>query len=125
MAHFAEINKDNIVTRVVVVPDEHEHRGQEFLAQELGLGGTWIQTSFNTINNKHIAGGTPLRAHFAGIGMTYDAARDAFIPLKTNPSFIFDEDTYTWVPPVPVPIDASEEKQYKWDEELVNWIPFN
>ncbi len=47
MAHFAEIDNDGIVKQVLVVPDQEEHRGQDFLANDLGLGGTWIQTSYN------------------------------------------------------------------------------
>lgn len=69
MAHFAEIDSDNKVLRVLVVDNEQEHRGQEFLAEELGLGGTWIQTSYN--NN--------FRGKFAGIGYTYDSTNDMFI----------------------------------------------
>lgn len=69
MAHFAEIDENNIVTRVLVVANDLEHRGAEFLAEDLGLGGTWIQTSFNA----------NFRYNFAGIGFTYDAVDDAFI----------------------------------------------
>ena len=69
MAHFAEIDDTNTVIRVLVVPDEQEHRGQEFLANDLGLGGTWLQTSYN--NN--------IRGVYAGIGYTYDPDLDIFI----------------------------------------------
>lgn len=75
MAHFAEIDENNIVLRVVVVDDSQEHRGQEFLSQDLGLGGTWIQTSYN--NN--------FRKQFAGIGFIYDEVKDIFInPFETE-----------------------------------------
>ena len=73
MAHFAEINENNIVIRVLVVPDEQEHRGQEFLANDLGLGGTWIQTSYNN----------RIRGKYAGIGDKYDAENDVFFTPKT------------------------------------------
>lgn len=89
MAHFAEIDSNNIVTRVLVVPDEQEHRGQDFLANELGLGGTWVQTSYNA----------RIRKNYAGIGYTYDAGRDAFIAPKPecHPDKVtFDEETCTW-----------------------------
>lgn len=89
MAHFAEIDSNNIVTRVLVVPDEQEHRGQDFLANELGLGGTWVQTSYNN----------RIRKNYAGIGYTYDAGRDAFIAPKPecHPDKVtFDEETCTW-----------------------------
>jgi hypothetical protein len=69
MAHFAEIDNENKVLRVLVVDDSQEHRGQDFLATDLGLGGTWIQTSYN--HN--------FRKQFAGIGYTYDAVNDEFI----------------------------------------------
>jgi len=87
MAHFAEI-ENNIVTRVLVVPDEQEHRGQDFLANELGLGGTWVQTSYNA----------RIRKNYAGIGYTYDEARDAFIAPKPecHDTVAFDEQTCTW-----------------------------
>jgi hypothetical protein len=69
MAHFARIDENNIVTEVVVVSNEIEHRGQEFLAIDLGLGGRWIQTSYN--NN--------FRGKYAGIGDTYDEVNDVFV----------------------------------------------
>lgn len=69
MAHFAEIDKDGIVLRVLVVDDTQEHRGQEFLAEDLGLGGTWIQTSYNA----------NIRGKYAGIGDKYDKKKDIFI----------------------------------------------
>jgi hypothetical protein len=69
MAHFAEIDKDGFVLRVLVVDNSQEHRGQEFLAQDLGLGGTWIQTSYNS----------NMRGKYAGIGDRYDEVKDEFI----------------------------------------------
>jgi len=70
MAHFAQIDENNIVVEVLVVPDDQEHRGQDFLAVDLGLGGTWIQTSYN--HN--------IRGTYAGIGYTYDPDTDEFVP---------------------------------------------
>lgn len=70
MAHFAELNENNEVLRVLVIDNEHEHRGQDFLAIDLGLGGNWIQTSYNA----------SIRGKFAGIGDIYDASIDEFIP---------------------------------------------
>lgn len=72
MAHFAKIDENNKVVDVLVVDNSQEHRGQEFLAVDCGLGGTWIQTSYN--NN--------FRGKFAGIGDTYDAVNDVFIPNR-------------------------------------------
>jgi hypothetical protein len=68
MAHFAEIDSNNVVLRVLVVANEHEHRGQEFLANDCNLGGTWIQTSYNANT----------RSKFAGIGDIYDEVNDEF-----------------------------------------------
>ena len=78
MAHFAQI-ENGLVVRVLVVPNEQEHRGQEFLANDLGLGGHWIQTSFNA----------NFRGKFAGIGDTYDENLDVFI--ANEPEIIIDE----------------------------------
>ena len=108
MAHFAEINSQNLVLRVLVVPDEEQHRGQEFLASDLKLGGTWIQTSYN---------GT-IRKNYAGIDYTYDSQRDAFIPKKPLDSWVLDEETCNWFPPIPYPQDG---KKYNWNESTVNW----
>jgi hypothetical protein len=78
MASFAEIDSNNIVVRVVAVPDSEEHRGQDFLANDLQLGGTWIQTSYNTVNGVHLQGGTPIRYTCAGIGFSYNPTTDQF-----------------------------------------------
>ncbi len=118
MAHWAEIDENNIVTRVLVVSDEEDHRGQEFLAADLGLGGTWKKTSYNTAGNVHALGGTPFRKNYAGIGFTYDESRDAFIAPKPFASWILDEDTCLWNPPTPMPTDG---KLYVWVEEDLNW----
>ncbi len=89
MAHFAEIDSNNIVVRVLVVDNLLENRGADFLANDLGLGGTWIQTSYN--NN--------IRYNYAGIGYTYDETRDAFIAPKANchSEESLDETTCRWV----------------------------
>jgi hypothetical protein len=85
MAHFAEI-ENNIVTRVLVVSNDQEHRGQDFLANELGLGGTWIQTSYNS----------NFRKHYAGIGYSYDSELDAFIPSKCHDIATLNTETCLW-----------------------------
>jgi len=106
MAHFAEIDNDNKVLRVLVIDNEHERNGQQYLADDLGFGGTWIQTSYNTHGGVHDLGGIPLRKNYAGIGYTYDESRDAFIAPQNFPSWILDEDSCTWNPPVEYPSDA-------------------
>lgn len=118
MAHFAEIDENNIVTRVLVVGDDQENRGQEFLAQDLGLGGTWVKTSYNTQAGEHKLGGTPFRKNYAGIGYSYDSGRDAFIPPKPFNSWTLNESKCIWEAPVAYP---SDDKFYTWDEETTSW----
>jgi len=108
MAHFAEINEDGVVVRVLVVPDAQEHRGQEFLADDLGLGGTWVQTSYNA----------RIRKNYAGVGMTYDNSRDAFIAEQPFASWTLNEETCQWEAPVAYPEDGV---MYVWNEELTDW----
>ena len=108
MAHFAEIDADNIVLRVLVVPDEEEHRGQEFLVDDLGLGGTWIQTSYNTYGNVHYHhpddeefsapdGGVALRGNYAGKGFTYDPDEDVFYqPEPSEGDWVLNTETWLW-----------------------------
>ena len=93
-------------------------RGQDFLSNDLGLGGTWLKTSYNTTAGEHRNGGTPFRKNYAGIGFTYDADRDAFIPPKPFNSWLLDEDKCIWEAPTPMPID---DKMYTWDEETTSW----
>lgn len=116
MAHFAEINAENLVTRVLVTSNEMPADGYYWLRER--FGGTWLQTSYNTWAGQHKLGGTPLRKNFAGVGFTYDADRDAFIPPKPFDSWVLDEDTCQWSAPVPYPTDGAE---YYWDEETTSW----
>lgn len=116
MAHFAELGLNNTVLRVIVVHNnelldqnglEQEHLGADFCR---GLfGGTWVQTSYNG----------NMRKNFAGTGFTYDSQRDAFIPPKPFDSWVLDEDTCRWEPPVPAP----ENGVYVWDEPTLSWVP--
>ena len=117
MAYFAEVNNGEVV-RVLAVSDKNQHRGRDFLANDLELGGTWIQTSYNTIGGVHTLGGTPLRKNYAGIGMIYDAERDAFYAPKPFASWTLDEETCLWEAPTPMPSDG---KRYLWNEEELSW----
>ena len=112
MAHFAEIDSNNEVIQVLVVDNEQEHRGQKFLADDLGFGGTWIQTSFN--NN--------FRKRFAGVGHTYDEVADVFIHPRPYPSWTLDEG-YEWQPPKAQP-DAGPKHAlaFDWDEDAGQWV---
>lgn len=118
MAHFAEIDNEGTVLRVLVVADDQEARGQEFLADDLGLGGTWKKTSYNTAGGVHANGGTPYRKNYAGIGFKYDAVKDAFIPPKPFASWTLDDETCLWNAPTPMPTD---DKLYVWDEPTTSW----
>jgi hypothetical protein len=106
MSHFAEIDNNNIVLRVLVGPN-YGDEGEAFFN---ALGGTWVKTSYNGNICKN----------YAGIGHTYDAARDAFIAPKPFNSWLLDEDTCRWQAPVPYPTD---DLIYEWDEELTDWKP--
>lgn len=95
MAHWAEINENNIVIRVTVGSNEEPDEGYQWLMDN--LGGTWIKTSYNTLGGIHKEGGTPLRKNYAGIGFLYDPIRDAFIPPKPEEgNWILNEDTCLW-----------------------------
>ena len=118
MAHFAELNEDDLVLRVVVIKNEVitkdgkevEQLGIDFLNNL--LGGSWKQTSYNA----------KFRKNFAGVGMKYDRDRDAFIIISScHPSWVFDEDVCQWLPPTPHPDNGVDEKMYYWNEETVSW----
>ena len=118
MAHFAEINENNIVTRVLVVDDKYADDGQNFLSNTLNLGGTWIKTSYNTlggVNNRE--GGVPLHKNYAGIGYTWDGI--GFAAPQPYPSWSLNSDTYLWEAPVARPVDN---KFYRWDEDTTSWV---
>jgi hypothetical protein len=115
MAHFAELDADNIVVRVIVVNNaelldanrqEQEAIGVAF-CQSL-FGGTWVQTSYNG----------NFRARFAGQGYAYDQNHDAFIAPKPFPSWTFSDNILDWVSPVAYPEDGN---RYAWDENTTSW----
>tara|TARA_Y100000310_G_C20485246_1_gene716568 strand:+ start:531 stop:908 length:378 start_codon:yes stop_codon:yes gene_type:complete len=123
MAHFAQIDENNIVINVTVVADtdcqdeegnESEAVGIAFNKSLLGEGTNWIQTSYNN----------RIRKNFAGVGFTWDANRDAFIPPIPYTSWVLDESTCQWESPVPLPTDCDPTKgiQYEWDEDNTQWI---
>jgi hypothetical protein len=121
MAHYAFLDENNVVTEVIVGIDEgvddtnwEQHYGAF-------RGQTCKRTSYNTNGGVHNGGGTPLRKNYAGIGYSYDAARDAFIPPQPFASWLLNEDTCQWDAPVPYPDDGG---RYRWDETLGEWVPF-
>ena len=117
MAHFALI-KDTIVQQVIVVANsdlinsegnEQEALGVAFCHSLFGTDGTWIQTSYNG----------NIRKNFAGVGYTYDLARDAFIAPKPYASWVLNETTCRWDAPTPYPDD---DNVYTWDESTTSWV---
>lgn len=119
MAHFAEIDDNNIVTRVIVAEQDFIDTGA------VGDPSKWIQTSYNTRGGVHYGqdgqpdSGVALRKNYAGIGYTYDASRDAFIPPKPFNSWTLDENTCWWQAPTPMPTDNT--KIWTWNEDTLSW----
>jgi hypothetical protein len=122
MAHFAKLDDNNVVTQVIVVGNadtadasgvEKEYIGAAFC--ERLFGGVWKQTSYNG----------NIRKNYAGIGYTFDAGRDAFIPPKPFNSWVLVEETCQWKAPVDMPADAGTgepPKRYSWDEATTSWV---
>ena len=117
MAHFAELDENNVVLRVIVVDNkdtsdvngvEKEYIGAAFC--ERILGGRWVQTSYSN----------SFRKRFAAIGYIYNAEIDAFIPPQPYPSWILNPTTASWEAPVPKP----EEGSWAWEESSLSWVPF-
>lgn len=116
MAHFAELDDNGIVLRVIVVSNkdtadangvEKESIGKAFC--ERLFGGNWIQTSYNG----------NFRKRYAGIGYKYYEGLDAFVPPEPFPSWSLDLETADWKAPVPMPDDG---KTYSWDESTLSWV---
>ena len=120
MAYFAKLGVGNIVEKVETVSNDvatTEQAGVEFLQDLYKSRDVWKQTSYNTFGGEHKLGGTPFRKNYAGIGFTYDQARDAFIEPKPFDSWTLNETTCMWDPPVPRPESGS----YSWNETTKQW----
>lgn len=113
MAHFAKV-ENGIVTTVIVAEQDYIDTLED---KEL-----WVQTSYNTHYGHHILGGKPLRKNYAGIGYTYDAVRDAFIPPQPYIGWVINEQTCQWEAPVAKPADG---KAYYWDENTISWVEYS
>ena len=118
MAHYAELNHENVVIQVIPGWDEGIKSGMEQLLL-LETGNIWKRTSYNTVGGIHLNGKTPFRKNFAAVGYTYDPQRDAFIPPQPFPSWTLNEDTCEWVSPVAFPSDGL---LYHWDEATASWV---
>lgn len=117
MAHFAELDQQNVVLRVVVINDADAPTEEAGVALcEALYGGRWKQTSYNTHEGVHGQGGRPLRANYATVGGQYDEQRDAFILPKPFLSWTLNEATCTWRPPKPFPPGRA-----RWNEDLQDW----
>jgi hypothetical protein len=130
MGHFARVI-NGIVDTVIVADQEDIDSGRH------GDISQWIQTSYNTRGGVHYTPGTnqpsdnqakAIRKNYAGPGMTYDVQRDAFIPVKPYPSWILNEQSCTWDPPVQLPANDGQPHPkggaigYNWDEENQQWV---
>lgn len=110
MAHWAEIDENNTVLRVIVTDNNASNEGYDWLIER--LGGNWIQTSFNS----------NFRNKFAAVGDIYNQQRDVFIPPKPFDSWVLNEDTCLWDPPVSYPNDGNA---YSWNEGSQSWDLFS
>ena len=119
MAHYAFLDENNVVTEVIVGKNEGEDNTDWEVHYGDFRGQTCKRTSYNMQGGVHSAGGTPFRKNYAGIGYTYDAQRDAFIPPKPFDSWVLDEETCLWQAPTPMPEDGG---MYAWDEETQAWV---
>jgi hypothetical protein len=119
MAHYAFLDLNNIVTEVIV----GKHEGEDGIDWEQHYGDFRGQickrTSYNTIGGVHTNGGTAYRKNYAGIGYTYDATRNAFIPQQPYLSWLLNETTCLWDAPTAMPVD---DKRYAWDELTTSWV---
>lgn len=136
MAHFAKINDDGLVEQVIVISNndilnlefpDSEPIGIEFIHSVVGLDGRWLQTSINTFGGIHfgddfktiIDDSKPaIRKNYAVPGGTYNEELDGFVNIKPFPSWVLDNSTCLWMPPVPYPQDGNH---YSWNESEINW----
>ena len=131
MSHFAKLDSNSVVIFVTTGSDSDNGKESEI---SLRTGDVYKQTSYNTRSGVHYEANshTPssdqtksFRKNYAGIGYSYDAGRDAFIPPKTFPSWILNEETCGWDAPTAMPDDGlgpSATKEYAWDEENTAWV---
>jgi hypothetical protein len=118
MAHFAQLDSNNVVINVIVVNNtelgnptglEKEQEGVQFCKEHFGENTLWKQTSYNK----------NFRGNFAGLGFTYDSTLDKFVPPKPFASWVLNQNTWGWEAPTPIP-DITN--LYRWDEATTSWI---
>jgi hypothetical protein len=121
MAHYAFLDKDNIVTQVIVGVDEDVVQTDTDGTEVGGSSEAW-ETFYGNVRGqtcKRTSYNGNYRKNYAGLGYTFDSARDAFIPPKPFPSWVLNEDTCLWDAPVPCP---EGEGLWVWNEDTLNWI---
>lgn len=121
MAHYAFVDDNNIVTKVITGRDEDDliegvTDWEAFYSEESGQ--RCLRTSYNTLRGEHLTGGTPYRGNYAGIGFEYREDLDAFIPAQPFPSWSLNEGIFDWEAPVPMP----ENVVCYWSEDDLDWV---
>ena len=127
MAHWAEIDENNIVLRVTVGNNEDPNGDEGYQWLLDNLGGRWIKASYNTFRGIHLEGGTPFRKNYPGVGYYYNEELDAFIPPKPFPSWVLNEEKGDWESPISYPGEVPEDPrlanvEFIWDEDTKSWI---
>jgi hypothetical protein len=122
MAHYAFLNENNIVTEVIVGKDENEENVNWEIRYSEIRGTPCKRTSYNTFAGVHKFDGVPFRKNYAGIGYTYRADIDAFVPPKPFASWTLNDDTAQWEAPTPMPKDND---MYFWNENSQSWLKMN
>jgi hypothetical protein len=121
MAHFAQLDENNIVINVIVIHNnelldengnESEEKGIRFCKDHYGEETRWVQTSYNNT----------FRKWYAGIGWSYNQELDAFIEPQPFPSWSLNEELCIWEAPIPIPEDHMDGKIYHWDEDIKEWV---
>lgn len=121
MKYYAKLDDNNTVVTVIVIPEDQDYRGPEFIKEDLNLDGRWLKTCENTFANETVDGSVPFRKNFAGVGYYYDEDMDAFIPPKMYDSWHLNVEKGIWEAPIPMPNDTTI---LGWDDLEQTWITY-
>jgi hypothetical protein len=129
MAHYALLDENNVVIKVITGKNEDEQRdgvdvNWEVWYRDYHGVADCKRTSFNTSYNVHALGGTPFRGNYAGEGHIYDVDNDVFYEPKPHAAYVMDESTWKWKAPVDMPDDAAEGNAYTWDDTTNSWVEY-
>lgn len=119
MAHWAELDENNVVLRVTVGDNNDPDEGYQWLIDN--LGGRWLKCSYNTVNGEHLLGGTPFRWTYPGPDYVYAEDIDSFVTPKPYPSWLLNKETRQWYAPIPKPDSGI----WDWNEETLSWKEYN